>query len=132
MVQEAAANADSDKKHREMAERKNRADQVVYATEKQLKDLGDKLSDTEKNDLNDKIAIVNGLKDGEDSDALENAVNDLQQASFAITEKLYQNVAPEGGAGEAQDFNADQTQAYTAPADAEGEEVIDAEYKEEK
>jgi molecular chaperone DnaK len=138
MVQEAAANADSDKKMREMAERKNRADQVVYATEKQLKDVGDKMSDAEKNDLHDKIAAVNGLKDGEDSDALENAVNDLQQASFAITEKLYQNVAPEAGAdayGAADaGFNADQTQAYTAPHDhaTDGEEVIDAEYKEEK
>ena len=133
MVQEAAANADSDKKMRDMAERKNRADQVVYATEKQLKDVGDKMSDTEKNDLHDKIAAVNGLKDGEDGDALENAVNDLQQASFALTEKLYQNVGTEAAGGAGMDFNADQTQAYTAnPEVHDGEEVIDAEYKEEK
>jgi len=91
MVQEAAANAEADKKQKEMIEKHNNADNLIYNTEKTIKDLGDKIDETEKNDIEAKVTSLRETLTNEDSEALDKAYEDLQEASFALAQKLYQS-----------------------------------------
>jgi molecular chaperone DnaK len=91
MVQEAAANAEADKKQKEMIEKRNNADNLIYNTEKTIKDLGDKIDETEKNDIEAKVTSLRETLTNEDSEALDKAYEDLQEASFALAQKLYQS-----------------------------------------
>jgi len=91
MVQEAAANAEADKKQKEMIEKRNNADNLIYNTEKTIKDLGDKIDETEKNDIEAKVTSLREALTNEDSEALDKAYEDLQEASFALAQKLYQS-----------------------------------------
>ena len=110
MVQEAAANAEEDKKQKEMIEKRNSADNLVYNTEKTVKDLGDKIDETEKTDIEQKITTLREALSNEDTEALDKAYEDLQQASFALAQKLYQSQQAEA----------------SSTADS-SEEIIDAE-----
>jgi molecular chaperone DnaK len=110
MVQEAAANAEEDKKQKEMIEKRNSADNLVYNTEKTVKDLGDKIDETEKTDIEQKITTLRETLSNEDTEALDKAYEDLQQASFALAQKLYQSQQAEA----------------SSTADS-SEEIIDAE-----
>lgn len=110
MVQEAAANAEEDKKQKEMIEKRNSADNLVYNTEKTVKDLGDKIDETEKTDIEQKITALREALSNEDTEALDKAYEDLQQASFALAQKLYQSQQAEA----------------SSTADS-SEEIIDAE-----
>lgn len=98
MVQEAAANAEEDKKQKEKIEKRNNADNLVYNTEKTVKDLGDKIDETEKNSIEEKITALREALNNEDTETLDKAYEDLQQASFALAQKLYQSQQAEGSA----------------------------------
>jgi molecular chaperone DnaK len=91
MVQEAAANAEADKKQKEKIEKRNNADNLIYNTEKTIKDLGDKIDDSEKNEIEEKIRAMREALDDEAGEAFDKAYDELQQASFAMAQKLYQN-----------------------------------------
>jgi molecular chaperone DnaK len=128
MVKEAEANADVDRKMQELAELKNRADALVYSVEKMLKDLGDKVSESDRSRIEEKVTELKGAKEREDEGAMQTAYNELEQESHKLAEEMYKNTAgsaqPEAGPSEEQP-------AAGAPK-ADGEEVIDAEFKEEK
>jgi molecular chaperone DnaK len=117
MVREAEMNADSDRQFQELAELKNKADQLSYQTEKTLKDAGDKIDEATRQEATEKIEAVRKAVTSGFEEEIKTAYADLEQISHAIAEKLY---ASSGG---------DQ-QVSEAPAD--GDEVIDAEFKEEK
>jgi len=90
MKLEAEANAESDKKEKEKIDKLNQADSLIFTTEKQIKDIGDKLSDDDKNNLQEK---VNNLKESyskqniEDIDKYSQELNELWQS---ISTKMYQ------------------------------------------
>jgi molecular chaperone DnaK len=90
MVQEAAANADDDKKQKEKVELRNAADSLVYNTEKTLSEVADKISEEEKENVDSKIKA---LKDALESDSenIKELYEDLQTASFELAQKLYQS-----------------------------------------
>jgi molecular chaperone DnaK len=90
MVQEAAANADDDKKQKEKVELRNAADSLVYNTEKTLSEVADKISEEEKENVDSKIKA---LKDALESDSenVKELYEDLQTASFELAQKLYQS-----------------------------------------
>ena len=90
MVQEAAANAEADKKQKEKAEKRNSADNLIYNTEKTVNDLGDKIEETEKEEINAKVTAMRDLLDGE-GEEFDKAFEELQSASFALAQKLYQS-----------------------------------------
>jgi molecular chaperone DnaK len=94
MVQEAAANAEDDKKQKEKVELKNSADSLVYNTEKTLTEVADKVTEEEKENVNSKIQA---LKDAlaSDSEDIKQAYEDLQTVSFELAQKLYQSQQPE-------------------------------------
>jgi molecular chaperone DnaK len=131
MVAEAQANAEEDKRQREKVETRNKADQAVYQAERTLKDLGDKVTPEDKSNIESKIADVRSAVESDNASTLETALNALQQATYELTTKLYQQAANEGGPA------ADEkTQAYTnGTGDASGahanDDVIDADFKTE-
>ncbi len=90
MVKEAAANADADKKARETAERRNKADQLLYQTESLLRDSSDKIDDADKNSLNDKMATLRTASEGDDENAFNDALTALQTGVYEVSQKLYQ------------------------------------------
>ncbi len=90
MVNEAKAHEADDKKRREMIDLKNNADQLGYQTEKTLKELGDKVSDDDRKDIESKIETLKKAAEGDDADAIRKATEDLQNAFNAISQQLYQ------------------------------------------
>jgi molecular chaperone DnaK len=119
MVKEAAANAEADKQVREAAERTNKADQLIYATERSLKDLGDKVTPTEKEDIETKIATLREAVSAGDETQFNTALEELQTAAYGLSERLYQQAS-------ATATDSDSA-APASEAPAPDEDVIDAE-----
>ena len=102
MKKDAEANAEADKKKREGIDAKNEADSLVFATEKSLKEIGDKISADDKSKIE---AALNELKEALKSDNIENIKaksEALKQASYKMAEELYKAQAAQQGAAGAQ------------------------------
>jgi molecular chaperone DnaK len=101
MVQEAEAHGEDDKHKRTLAEAKNKADSIVYGTEKSLKELGDKVTDDERRQASDAIEKVRKAAAGDDEAAIERAIEELTRVSHQFAERLYQHTgqtqSPPGG-----------------------------------
>ena len=89
MTKEAEANAEEDKKFQELVEARNKADQLISATEKTLKENPDKVSEGDKKNIEDAIEELKKAKDGDDRGAIETAIEKLSQASHKFAEDLY-------------------------------------------
>ncbi|MCD8390419.1 MAG: molecular chaperone DnaK [Firmicutes bacterium] len=95
-VKEAEKYAEEDKKRKEEVDTRNNAESMVYQCEKALTDLGDKISDGEKSDIQAEIDKVKKALEGTDTDAIKAATEALQQKFFAVSEKMYQQANPQG------------------------------------
>ena len=115
MKKDAELHAEEDKKKREFADARNTADALVYAAQKALREAGDKVPADIKSDVESKIGVLEGVKDGSDSSAIRKASEDLSSAMQKIGQSMY-GKAGEAPAGEA----------------GEGENVKEAEYEEKK
>jgi molecular chaperone DnaK len=93
MQKEAELHAEDDKKAKESIEIRNNADNLAYQSEKQLKDLGDKVPADKKQPIEDAIAAVREALKGEDVDAIKRAYDDLQTKFQSVTEDLYKQAA---------------------------------------
>ena len=129
MVKEADAHADEDKRLHKLAETRNQADTMVYSLEKTLKDLGDKVTDDEKSSAEAAMEKMRAAIAGEDVEAIEAAMEELNTVSYGFAERLYQQAGAqaEPEAGQAPP-GAEQAQP-DATADAEDEDVTDAEFE---
>ena len=96
MQKEAEANAEQDKARRGQVDKRNEADQLVYATEKSLKEHGDKLAEADRQAVEQALGETRKALEGEDPAAVETAVNQLQQASHKLAEVVYAE-AQQGG-----------------------------------
>ena len=105
-VREAEQYASEDKARREAVDIRNNADQAVYQCEKTLEEMGDKLDETDKTEIQSKIDAVKETLKGEDTEAIKAAEEELMKAFYAVSEKLYQAAAPQGDAGAAPDGTA--------------------------
>ncbi|NLE13195.1 MAG: molecular chaperone DnaK [Clostridiales bacterium] len=103
-VKEAEKFADEDKKQKEAIDAKNHAENLVYQSEKTLSDLGDKVTDAEKAPIQAAIEKLKETIKGDDIDAIKADTEALQQAFYAISEKLYKQ---QDGAGAGPDAGAD-------------------------
>ncbi len=121
MVADAEANAEADRKFQELAELKNKADQLSYQTEKTLKDAGSKIDEATRQDATEKIEAVRKAVTAGFEEEIQTTYAALEQVSHAIAEKLY-----------AQSGGEDQVAGEQPTGQVDGEEVIDAEFKEEK
>jgi len=126
MVRQAEQFANADKKKQELAEANNQADQLIYATEKSLKDLGDKVGAPERETIEQKVKALKTAREQDDAAAVKQATEALMQAAHRIAEEAYKQ-AQAGGAG------AEQPQEREEPAAKRGkdEQVMDAEFKAE-
>ncbi len=124
MVRDAEAHAEEDKKFRELAETRNRADGLLHATEKALKDLGDKVAAEDRGRVESAASDLKGVLKGEDKDIIDRKAQALAEASAKIAQQAYASQAgAEGGA---------EGGASGPGAGASGgkEEVLDAEFEE--
>ena len=101
-VKEAEQFAAEDKKNREGVDIRNNADQLVYQTEKTLKDIGDKITEDEKKEVQAKIDELKEALKGTDNDAIKAKTEEAQQAFYKVSEKLYQAAQAEAQAQAAQ------------------------------
>lgn len=127
MVKDAEAHSSEDEKKRTLIEARNQADTLIYSTEKSMRDLGDKVESDLRSDIENKIEALKKTMEGEDEEAIKKASDELSQASHKLAEKLYQEQAQayDSGAAGAQDEAAGQAQGQE-------EDVVDAEYTEQK
>lgn len=121
MVKDAQSTADEDKKRRDLAEAKNQADSLVYQTEKLIKDLGDKVPAAEKDRVETAIADLKGVKEGSDTEDIRKKIDELQQASYSLSEILYKQQADQAqpGQAEGQPVNEEPKKADDDVEDAE-------------
>ncbi|ELC8340834.1 molecular chaperone DnaK [Clostridium perfringens] len=127
-VKEAEQFAEEDKKRKEAIEVKNNAEQTVYQTEKTLNELGDKVSAEEKSEIEAKIEEVKKVKDGDDIEAIKKAIEDLTQAFYKVSEKLYQ----QNGGAQGQGFDPNNMGGANAGAGATNnndDNVVDADFE---
>lgn len=127
-VKEAEKFASEDKKHREEIDKKNEAENLCYSVEKLLKDSGDKIDESDKNELNSKVAAVRSAISGGNLDDIKSKSEDLKNKMYAVSEKLYKNAAPQQPQGQQAQQPQGQQQAQPKQ-DANGNTVYDAEYK---
>ena len=97
-VREAEQFAAEDKARREEVDTHNMADQTVYQTEKTLGELGDKISEEEKQTIQTAVDKLKEVNKGTDVAAIKEATEEVQKAFYAVSEKLYKNAAPQGEA----------------------------------
>ena len=102
MVKEAELHAEEDKKEREKAEVRNEADSMIYSTEKNLKDLGDKVSPEDKSKVEEAVADLRRALEGGDVPLIKEKTEALKQASYKIAEEIYKQQAASGTAGGAE------------------------------
>ena len=119
-VKEAEQYAAEDAKIKEKVEVRNQADQMVYQAEKTLSEVGDKVPESEKAPIQAGIDKLKETLKGEDTDAIKAATEELTQAFYEMSEKLYQQQAPQGDAA---------AQQPGGDTGAQGGQYYDADYK---
>ena len=94
MVKEAATYAEEDKQQREKIEKRNSADSLIYNVEKTISDMGDKITEEEKDEVKQKIETLRGLLNSTEDEDFDKAFQELQESAFAMSQKLYEQSQP--------------------------------------
>ncbi len=129
MTKDAEAHSAEDKKKREVVDLKNNADQLLYSTEKMLKEHGDKVPAQTRSNIEN---AMNGLKEavkGDSADAIKRAMENLGSASQELGKTLYEEAAKKRGAsaqGDSRQKPAEEGEVHRKPG---GDDVIDAEFE---
>jgi molecular chaperone DnaK len=131
LVKDAELHADEDKKKRELVEARNHADTLIYTTEKSLKDLGDKVDDETRNNIETASAALKKAMEGDDVQEIQRLSEELTQASHKVAEAMYKQ-ASEAGAGAAGAGPDAAGGAAGADATSADEDVVDADFEEVK
>jgi molecular chaperone DnaK len=131
MVKDAEAHADEDRKFHELIDVRNQADGLIHATNKSLKDLGEKVDKAEKKDIEAAIEALQEVMKGDDKEAIEAKVLELGEKSGKLAERVYKEQAEteKAAAGGAAAGGAADASADADVVDAEFEEVKDADSK---
>jgi molecular chaperone DnaK len=132
LVKDAELHADEDKKKKELVEARNQADALIYSTEKSLKDLGDKVDDETRKNVEAAAEPLKKAMEGNDAEEIKRLSEALTQASHKLAEAMYQQASADGQAGPGGPGPEDmggQQQAGGGPAD---DDVVDADFEEVK
>jgi len=135
MVKEAEAHAAEDKKKREEAEIRNKADTLIYTTKKTLKEHGDKVSSADKEKIESALKEAESALASEDIERIKKTSDELQQASYKLAEVMYKEAQakqakPEGEAGH--QGPGEKTPQEKTQEQSKDENVVDGEFKEKK
>ena len=129
MVKDAESHADEDRKFHELVDARNQADNMIHATAKSLKELGDEVEEGEKNDIEAATEALKEAMKGNDKDAIVAKTQDLAEKSGKLAERLYAKKGAEGaGAEQAPPGGGESGPGGTGSDD----EVVDAEFEEVK
>ena len=128
LVKDAQSHTEDDKKRRRVAEARNQADSLLYSTEKNLSEHGDKIGEDDKTKITEAIAGLRKAMEGDDPAAIETATQTLTTASHKLAEEMYKKASAAAGAGAGADAAAS---SGDAGAQAKTDEkVVDAEFEE--
>ena len=120
MMKEAEANKEADEKRKQEAEVRNNADSIVFATEKALSDLGDKITEDDKKNAEEKLEAAKKALEGTDIDAIKNTSEELNKVAMDLAQKVYEQAAKD---------NANKEDNTNSGSD-DHEKVEDATYEE--
>lgn len=126
MVKDAEANAEADKKKKELVEAKNQAEGLIHTTEKTLKENSDKISSADKDAIESAVTALKGVMDGEDAEAIKQKTDALMQASLKLGEAMYKAQGAEAGAAQGAEQGAPEADAK------KDDNVVDADFEEVK
>ena len=121
MMKEAEKNKEADAKKKEIVDAKNDAEQVIFMTEKAIRDLGDKVSDSDKKEAEDLISDTKKALEGEDVEAITKAKDKLLEKANALASKVYEEAAKN---------NNTETTSEAKEEKKTNDDVVDAEYEE--
>ncbi len=119
MMKEAEANKEADAKRKEEAEVRNEAEQMVFTAEKAVKDLGDKVTDSEKKEIEDLVADTKKALEGTDTEAIKAAKDKLSEKAMALSAKVYEEAAKTAQANNAETNNNTNTNDNVKEAEYE-------------
>ena len=123
-MKEAEANKEADEKKKALADAKNEAEQMVFATEKAIKDLGDKVDKKEKEEAEELVKDLKKELEGDDTDKIKAATEKLSEKAMALGAKVYE---------EANKKSQEESQKESKKEKKDDEsEVVDAEFEEKK
>ena len=120
MMKEAEANKEADEKRKQEAEVRNNADSIVFATEKALSDLGDKITEDDKKNAEEKLEAAKKALEGTDIDAIKNTSGELNKVAMDLAQKVYEQAAKDNANNE----------SNTNSGSDDHEKVEDATYEE--
>ncbi len=126
MTRDAELHAEEDKKRRELVDTRNSADAMIHATEKSLKDLGDKVDSETKHKVEKEIANVKAVASGDDIDVLKSAIEALTTASHKLAELMYAQASQQQAPG------GDHTSGAAGGSASKDDDVVDADFEEVK
>ena len=121
MMKEAEKNKEADAKKKELADAKNEAEQIINMTEKAIKDLCDKVTDSDKKEAEELIEKAKKAMEGEDAKEITEAKDKLLEKANALATKVYESTAKEG---------QENTTTEEAPKEDKKDDVVDAEFEE--
>ena len=132
LVKEAQSHTEEDKKKRELVELKNQADTLIYSTEKNLTDHGDKIGEEEKTNITSAIDSLRKAIEESDLETIKTAMQNLTTASHKLAEEMYKKASEESASAGAGPSDSDSDSGPTASSEAPGgdEKVVDAEFEE--
>lgn len=126
MMKEAEANKEADEKKKALADAKNEAEQMIFATEKAIKDLGDKVDKKEKDEAEELVKELKKELEKEDVDKIKSATEKLQEKAMALGAKVYEEANKKAQEEAAKEENGKKNKKNDGP------EVVDAEFEEKK
>jgi molecular chaperone DnaK len=127
MVDTAKEHEEEDRKRRDLIEARNKADSLVYTTEKSLSEHGAKISGDDKKAVEEAISELKSVMKGDDTEAINSKAEEVSKVWYRVAESLYKGAAEsQAGAAAGQQAGAEEPQASSSK---EGEEAVDADFK---
>jgi molecular chaperone DnaK len=123
MVEEAKQHESEDRQRRDLADARNAGDSLAYSAEKMLGELGDKVPETDQKSINEKIAALREVLQGDDINEIKRLTEEVQQASYALSQQMYAQEGAPGGAPEG-------TPPGEGDAGEEEGDVVEGEFRE--
>ena len=127
MVVDAEKNRDADKKRREVVDARNNLDSLVFASEKAIKDAGDKVPADKKAEIEGAISEAKTKLTSESLDEIKAATERLQNVAHSLAQFMYQGTGADSGAGAGKETGS---QEQSSAKKDDGDDVVDADYKE--
>ena len=126
MMRDAESHSDEDKRKKQLAEARNDADTLIYTVEKSLSDFGDKLTESEKKDIQDALERCKKAKDtSNETSEIRSAIDNLTRTSHKLAEHIYKGAGAGAGAGAGTSAGGGGTSGAKGPE----EEVVEAEFE---